>query len=260
MESSLQIAALQMAAQPPPPSLEDRLFGLPAELRDCIVNMAVTQPHKIEIDVLRHGLRKDGTCGATPWADLPRYDRESSRSDGFCPKLHPLAMTCQQACAEVTSAYYRENTFSIKLHTDGSPVATFLKWLECGNRAPGHRNAIVTNMRRVSLYFDVGSATHWDISHRRYIEAELLRDAEIEVEYDIDDPAGEKTPRCDCRLDEVLDRCNAAVLPSGSEMPNRLITYVLELEAFMQELACDKGLSGICHVCEGQEGLLLLED
>ncbi|KAK5167067.1 WW domain binding protein 4 [Saxophila tyrrhenica] len=151
LNSSWQSSSPSMTTFSPSVHSLDRLFGLPAELRDCIFTLAVKDSEPIIADVLPHDAALNGKLSET--------NSNANIEYAICPTLPPPALTCRQAYAEVGAVYYRVNTFRFRLHTNHTNYQTFTahktfrEWLDRPTRRPEHRKLIVNNIRQVNIVF-----------------------------------------------------------------------------------------------------------
>ncbi len=176
----------------------NRLFALIAELREHIFTLAVAEPEPID-------LLLEWWQTITP--------------------LPSLALTCRQAYIEATAIYYRQNTFAFNLEFDN-----FSRWLNCKTRTPGHRNVSVANLTKVKLHFiwlRERQPKHLLPSSGTFV-VELRPDGKVGVTGYVDNT-------CSCHLRIMLEGCDCTKLGGGEGLPNRLIAYILRLEAFWRE-------------------------
>ena len=130
VSSTVSIAAPPASAT----TSNDRLFGLPAELRENVFALAVREDKHIAIDA-------------------PNRIFTPSAQYEFCPiQLPSLALACRQAYAEVPATFHCVNTFHFGLRAlvpEDKLATLFDDWLETTVRS----NTFVTNFRSIVLSF-----------------------------------------------------------------------------------------------------------
>ena len=205
-------------------STVDRLSSLPPELHEYVIDLvakqsvplfaeAVSQDTDLEDNLLpTSAIESQQLMGGSALDSGPNLEVRAT------PYLPHLASTCRQAYHEVAAAYYRENTFVIRLYSD---VESFREWLECPSRTPAHRKALLANFRAVRLRF---------YSHNRIfiIAVDMRKGGEMDARYHFDRPHW-----CTCELRELLKEAETAILPEEGAGQNRLISYVLRVEAIV---------------------------
>ncbi|KAK5167066.1 uncharacterized protein LTR77_007796 [Saxophila tyrrhenica] len=200
-ERNLQLTSVASTQSPAP----DRLFALPAELREWIFVLALSYMWDAGDDVRRcQGARTDHKVGP-----------------GRGPTLPALALTCSQAYAEVAAVYYREEYFCFRFgyqeYTDYSaPPTTFGDWL--GSRMPGHREIVLANLKQVQLKCPT---TQYGEEPR--LDVKLGNDGKVSIQF-------YGFCHCKCSLRKMLDRCNKASTAADAQGHNRLIKYIEEVE------------------------------
>jgi hypothetical protein len=136
---------------------ENRLFALPAELREIIFTFAVVQEAHVCVRVTSHYCHQQKI---------------------YSFSLPALALVCRQTYVEVLSVYYRVNTFEFKLFrlvTHRQAARIFREWLQRNYQ----RDANMANLRRVCLHFA------WDADRRNWrhvIAVKLGKDGSTRIE------------------------------------------------------------------------------